>query len=122
MKKADLKIISTRAQIRGQLMVHERCKLTPQGTLAVEIVRSLSLAAIPDGETSTGEQKYRPLTPAEIVEKAVAVSGLIYDKVESKGWVLDVPSFEEIEKFDGDASAPGFLPASGGLTKGKETV
>lgn len=114
MQKADLKIVSARAQIRGQLMVHERYKLTPQGQLAIELTRGMALAAIPDGETSSGGMRHRLLLPSETVEWVTAVAELVYAAIESKGWVLDVPSFEEIDKFDGDDSAPGFL------TKAKE--
>ena len=74
------------------------------------------MGAIPDGETSNGEQRHRLLTPTEIVEKAVAVSDLVYATIESKGWVQEVPSLEEMEAFAGEEESPGFL------TKGKETV
>jgi len=69
----------------SQLMSH---KLMPQAVLAVEIARSLSIASVPDGETSSGELAFRLLTPVEIVDKAVAVAELVYVEIETKGWVL----------------------------------
>ncbi len=116
MLKSDIKIISATKPWRATIATHERYKMTPKGTLAVDIARSLSLGAIPDGETSTGEQRHRLLTPKEIVDKAMTVSELIYAAIESKGWVQEVPSLEEMENFAGEEESTGFL------TKAKEIV
>ncbi len=112
----DVKLISTTKSWRAAVMTHERYKLKPQGALAIDIVRALSLCILPDGETSTGEQKHRSLTAKEIVDKAVAISELVYATIESRGWVQDLPSLEDMEKFAGEEESTGFL------TKAKEVV
>lgn len=116
MLKWDVKLISMNKPWRATVATHERYKMTPMATLAVDIARSLSIGAIPDGETSTGEVKYRLLTAKEIVDKAVAVSELVHATIESKGWVQELPSLDDMEKFAGEEESTGFL------TKAKEAV
>lgn len=116
MLKWDVKLISTTKPWRATVATHERYKMTPMATLAVEIARSLSIGAVPDGETSSGEQKYRLLTVKEIVDKAVAISESVYAAIESKDWVQELPSLEDMERFAGEEESTGFL------TKAKEAV
>jgi len=106
MQETEIKLIEK--PYRSQLMIHERHKLMPQAVLAVELVKSLMIGAIPDGETSSGESAHRLLTPVEIVTKAVATAELVYAEVEAKGWVLEVPSLTELDAREAAVELAGF--------------
>lgn len=114
MLKSDIKIISATKPWRATIATHERYKMTPIAVLAVDIARSLSIGAIPDGETSSGEQRHRLLTTEEIVDKAVAISEMVYAAIESKGWVQELPSLEDMENFAGEEERTGFLTKAEG--------
>jgi hypothetical protein len=106
MKEPDIKFIDK--PYRSQLMIHDRYKLMPQAVLAVELVKSLMIGAIPDGETSSGESAHRLLTPVEIVTKAVATAELVYAEIEAKRWVLEVPSLTELDALEAVVEPAGF--------------
>jgi hypothetical protein len=108
MQKPDIKFIDK--PYRSQLMIHDRYKLMPQGSLAVEIARTLAIAAVPEGESSKGEQLHRLMRPDEIVAKATAIAELVYADIEARGWVLEVPSLTELDTRDAAILAPGFRP------------
>jgi hypothetical protein len=50
---------------------------------------------VPDGETSSGVQKYRALTPQEIVERSIAIAELLFSELEARGHVVFVPPHDE---------------------------
>lgn len=89
----------------AQVMLHDRTKLDPRGSTALDIARSLALAAFPDGESKSGEPLYRRLEPDEVVKRAVEITALIYATIEERGWLLTVPSLSELEQFDGPGAA-----------------
>ena len=63
---------------------------------AMELSKQLGVAlACPDGEDSSGKQKFRMLTPEEVAERACAISESMFAGFEDRGWILDLPSCEE---------------------------
>lgn len=46
------------------------------------------VAAVCDGEDSTGRQKMRNLTPKELVEFACETAKELYEQFETRGWLL----------------------------------
>lgn len=49
------------------------------------------VAAVSDGEDSSGRAKLRIMTPKEIVERAVQVAELLIGEFEARGWFLELP-------------------------------
>lgn len=94
--KPDLKIIDPGATQRAQLLIHERYRLTPEGSFLMDMVKMASHSAIDAGETSSGEQKMRLLTPEEAVGRAMQVTQMMFAAMQHEGWVLDIPSWDEI--------------------------
>lgn len=54
------------------------------------------IVAQPDGEDSTGRQKMRMTTPAEIVERACDCADAADLAFRKRGWALTLPSLQEI--------------------------
>ena len=98
MKKPELIIVAAGAAQRGQLVIHNRQNTDQVGTFAMELIRSGLMAGIADGETASGEIKVRLLTPTELVERACEISERAFEAIEKRGWLLDYPPYDEIEK------------------------
>ena len=66
--------------------------LHPQGRLAEELLRHLAIvAAVPDGEDSSGRQKMRQMTEEEVVTRANKIADLAWADFRARGWILDLP-------------------------------
>jgi hypothetical protein len=64
---------------------------------------------VPDGETTSGDQKFRVLTPEEVVERAVALAELTFERLIARGHVAVAPTYDDLP----DETAPmGFAAAS----------
>lgn len=48
-----------------------------------------AISAVPDGEDSSGRQKLRLQTPAELVERATETAALLYSKLRELGWMTE---------------------------------
>jgi hypothetical protein len=62
---------------------------------------------VPDGETSSGDQKYRALTPQEVVEHSIATAELMFSELESRGHVVFLPPHDQ---WPNDSGPMGFTP------------
>ena len=63
---------------------------------AMEIAKHIGIAlATPDGEDSSGRQKFRPLTPDEVAHRACEISEAIFSRFDDRGWILDLPKVEK---------------------------
>ena len=49
-----------------------------------------------DGEDSSGRQKGRRLAPKEVVDYCTDMAAVAYEEFERRGWLIDVPSAEEL--------------------------
>lgn len=56
------------------------------------------IAGKPDGEDSSGRSKYALATPRETVERAVEMVDEMMSAFADKGWIVNVPSFEDCTK------------------------
>jgi len=104
----DVKIAANGQQQRNTLVVHGRMVMGPLGSFFTELVKISVHSAIDDGETSTGSQKMRVMTPAEIVTRCAELTELTHAAMEAKGWIIEAPSLDEIESADTDTRKPGF--------------
>jgi hypothetical protein len=108
MKNPDIKIVRSGEQMRNVMMTHERVFLTLQAKYATDLIRTTLMTGMPDGETTAGEQKHRPLTPEEAVERAVVATEKLFEAMENKGWILEVPSLDDLRTADVDHTKTGF--------------
>jgi hypothetical protein len=63
--------------------------------------------SVPDGETSTGNQKYRQPTPEEVVARAIALAELTFETLAAKGHVVFAPPFDELPNESGPVGFKG---------------
>lgn len=93
---------------KGVTEVQIRAKQVPQpiATIAMDFIgRWGMIAAVPDGEDSSGRQQVRLQTPQELVTRAVQTAEILFDVIAARGWVLDVPAPKEPELTNGDKDA-----------------
>lgn len=68
-----------------------------RATLAMLLADHFSIvAAVPDGEDSSGRQKCRLMTPTECTERACAIADELYNAFDQRGWLLTLPNHEEV--------------------------
>ena len=104
----DIKIAANGQQQRNTLVVHGRMVMGPFGSLFTELLKISVHSAIDDGETSTGSQKMRVMTPTEIVARCVELTERAHGAMEQRGWIIEAPSLDDIESADTDQRKPGF--------------
>lgn len=100
MKPLEIKILPLRRQMRNQLMIHHRHTLDARGQLTVDLVRNLSIAAVPDGIGPNGDQVHRMLESREVVVRAVEIAEHVYAEIERRNWLIETPSLDELELSD----------------------
>lgn len=97
-----------------QTLLHHRVAFTLPAQFVMELVKLASIAQLPDGETSTGEQKTRALTPQEVVDRSVEIVLIATGRLEALGWIKEIPAFEALRE---DSSQVGFRPPGTDATK-----
>lgn len=81
-----------------EIGAHPRVALSPQAQLTVDLIARWGMVAgTPDGEDASGRQQGRLQTPAELVERAMAVAELAYQRLEEKDWLVQIPSYVEAQ-------------------------
>ena len=73
--------------------------------LAISLVGTL--ANVPDGDTSSGHQRWRVATPQEIAERSIAIAEYMVSELENRGHVVFLPPHDE---WPGDGGPIGFMP------------
>lgn len=67
-------------------------------TFAAQLIERWGMvAAIPDGEDSTGRQKLRLLTPSELIERSFEITKKFESKITEMGWVRETTE-KDLEK------------------------
>jgi hypothetical protein len=75
--------------------------------LATRLSGLSAVSHVPDGETSSGHQKYRTLTPQEVAERAIAIAEAVFSELEARGHIVFVPPYDE---WPNDSGPMGFTP------------
>jgi hypothetical protein len=85
---------------RPEPTVATRKQLTMRARMATALIEKWGMvAALPDGEDTSGRQKMRLMKPKEIVQHAIDVSKMAINAFEEEGWIDEFPSaMDEIEK------------------------
>ena len=90
--KCGLKWLDKR-QLEDTLALNQRARFA-----ASFIERWGAVAAIPDGEDSSGRQALRMMTPQELVNRACETADLLFAGLIKAGWAVEVPEAEEVSK------------------------
>jgi hypothetical protein len=80
---------------RPEITIHDTEVAQPQALIAERLMSHLAIvAAMPDGEDSSGRQKLRMMTPAEVVTRANDIADLAWKQWRQRNWLLDIPDLE----------------------------
>ncbi len=80
------------------IRVHERNHLELRARTSIAFIERWGMvAAVPDGEDTTGRQKLRLATPTELVERACVITEQLFSAMDSKGWITELPSVANVE-------------------------
>ena len=75
-----------------EIIVCNSIALFPQAKFAQDLMHNLAIAAaVPDGEDSSGKQKFRQMIEAEVVARASKISEIAFADFRTRGWILDLP-------------------------------
>ena len=93
----------TRAKGYGRkaegVMLHHRTYLNQQAQMAMGFIDKWGVvAARPDGEDTAGRQKLALLSVDEVVDRAFEMADKAFDRAESLGWLVPVPSLDELDE------------------------
>jgi hypothetical protein len=76
---------------------HTRIAIDPQGAFAMAFIEKWGMvAALPDGEDSSGRAKLRLATVDETVGRACDMAEKAYAEFERRGWFTLLPSMAEL--------------------------
>lgn len=78
-------------------IVHRTEIYDTKAQLALDLISKFGMAAIPEGETSSGETKLRVLTAEEVITRCFDVADKAIDEIRKRSWYSTCPSWEEME-------------------------
>ena len=90
---------------RKTVVVHDDEYLSLRAKLTFQLIERWGLvAAMPDGEDSSGRAKLRLPTSQELVTRSCEISELLFDECGRRNWLIKGPSAEELkQKIDDDS-------------------
>ena len=91
---------------RGELILHRLDTPDTRGELAMKILDHFALiSAQEDGEDQAGRQKLKLLSPVEVATRACDLAEAFFSEIERRGWLLKLPSYEEVQSTAREAEA-----------------
>ncbi len=76
--------------------IYKKREYDARAQAAVDFVSRWGMvAAVPDGVDDAGRQKLRLATEMELVGRAIAAVGLLFDAVEDMGWYVEIPDLAQ---------------------------
>lgn len=75
-----------------EVTIYTKFAQNTRAKLAVTLLERWALVAIkPDGEDTSGRQKFTMFSPEELVERACVTADLAITEFEKRGWLLALP-------------------------------
>ena len=91
---------------RGEVVIHNLDTPDSRGMLAMKILDHFSLiSAKESGEDSAGRQKLKLMAPSEVAARACDLADAFFGEIERRGWLLKMPSYEDIQAAAREAEA-----------------
>lgn len=76
-----------------EIIVHTLETLNEEARFACELMRHLSIVAgCPDGTDCYGKQKFRLMTPEEVVQRATEIASISFAEFRKRGLAVDLPA------------------------------
>lgn len=85
---------------------HETDYLSIKGRACLDmILRWGMVAADNDGEDSTGRSRLKLQPVSEVIDRAIKMTQALFEAIEGKGWVCQLPTIDEANKIVEDEEA-----------------
>jgi len=107
MKDTEFKVMPVDRPLKNTVMCHETIKLTMVAQLARDFTQGIMIAQ--HSNVVQGKEA-KLLSNKEVVAKACDLADEMFTEFRKRGWLLDMPSLDELAK--DTSSAPGFKVAS----------
>jgi hypothetical protein len=78
--------------------LHMRFDAPSISKAAYDLAVAFALKDVPDGETSTGHQRYRRLSQEEAIEQAFSLWERIISEMLKRGLAVEIPPYDEMRK------------------------
>lgn len=89
------RILKPRYEDQPKVYSHNTRLLDDEARFALSLVdRWGMVAGIEDGEDSAGRAQMRLATPQELVDRATAVTELLFQRIEAEGWIHHLESID----------------------------
>ena len=80
-----------------KLIVHDTEYPIAEARMAEVLIQKWGMvAAVEDGEDSSGRAKLRCMTPAEVVDRACTVAHSTMEEFRKRGWLISAPDISEL--------------------------
>ena len=92
--------VQTRKDFRGRpdQVLTELLQFDVEGKIVIDLITRWGMvAAIPDGEDSSGRQKLRLMTPEELVERAVSTAHIFVEQAKRESLAIELPEPEPLQ-------------------------
>lgn len=87
------------AEQSPHIKFHNTEVLTPQAEFVRELITRWGMVqAIDDGEDSSGRHKLKLMPPADVVNRAIEVSNIMYKALAESNLLIQLPSMAEMQK------------------------
>lgn len=104
----ELMGVLERESYRGgtEVLIFKRVAENQLAAVALALVERWGMVAgAPDGEDSAGRARGRLQTPIELVTRACETAAALYDELERRGWLMDVPAPKEPARTSSSSSS-----------------
>ena len=79
------------------VIFHARKRPNMRAEIAIRLVEHMAIvAAQEDGEDSAGRRALRLQSPDEVARRACEIANCLVNEFETRGWIDNVPSYEDI--------------------------
>src|SRR5271157_5353964 len=97
--RTDTQVIAFTGFDGIKMLFHNRRAPTDVASFAMELLRvHAGITARDNGQDDAGRAKIRRDSPAEAVAYACETAALAFDEFKQRGWLIPVPSWEELEE------------------------
>src|SRR5262245_60156071 len=104
-------VIDPKREEQKDYDLHPRIDAPSITRMMFNLASEFALKDVPDGETSSGHQKYRRLSLDEAVELAFSLREKVLAEMLVRGLAVEIPSWDELKKDEKKFSA-GFVKPS----------
>lgn len=112
----DAHLLSASGQFKKKrIILHNRAVLGPRARAALEMATRWGMVqGYPDGEDSAGRAKLGLMPEADVVDRAIRTTEMLFDRFEALGWTCDPGEWEDEDEEEPEGESGGESGGDGG--------